>query len=141
MHQNKGTVGRVKFNFSVFQKLITNSSLVKAIQFAIFGHTYPQNNKESGIKPVCPFTSYPDEDSFRKAIKEFYPVMGGGNSELEEINAFEFEMSEKQFQELFAFSQNLNDYSYIVKKLKEKPEEERERITKQLEQAKRDNLN
>lgn len=67
--------------------------------------------------------------------------MGGSNTELEEVNAFEFEMSEEQFQELFAFSQNLNDYSYIVKKLKEKPEEERERITKQLEQAKRDNLN
>lgn len=97
MHQNKGSVGRIKFNFSIFQKLITNSSLVKAIQFAVFGHTHPQTNKGSGVKPPCPFTPYPDEESFRIAVKEFYPVIGGTNSELEEVNAFAFEMSEEQF--------------------------------------------
>jgi len=65
---NKGKLGRVKFNFSVFQKLIANSSLVKTIQFTMFGHTFPPTEKNSEVKPPCPFTVYPDEQSFRQTV-------------------------------------------------------------------------
>ena len=127
VHMTKGLPGRIKFNFSVQSKLIPNSSLIKAFQYAIFGFTYPRSHPNSKQKPPCPFTPYSDDEEFKKAIKEFYPITGTGASELEEVSIFDFKITEEQFHALFSFSNDLNQFSYIVRKLKYSKEEEEER--------------
>jgi len=42
--------------------------------------------------------------------------------------------------ELFAISDNINDFSYVLKKMKETPQEEAERLEKIVKQWKNDEL-
>ena len=68
VHLNKGMLGKIKFNFSIFTKLVPNSALIKAFQFAIFKHTLPRSHADSDLKPENPFKSYENDASYQQAI-------------------------------------------------------------------------
>ena len=59
---------------SIYKKIIPQSTLVKAISFAVFGHTMPKTTTGSHlIEPINPFKAFATDEDYIKAIKEYYP--------------------------------------------------------------------
>jgi len=115
VHVRQGRIGMIKFNYSVFQKLIGTSCLIKNIQYSVFGHTHPRTHPDSDVQPPCPFTVHPDDASYMRAVRKIHQLIEGtGSVELEEALKFEFDFKSEQYEELFSLGKQLDVLPSVI---------------------------
>ena len=101
---------RKPMDFSKYNKLIPQSVLAKALQFAFFGHTMPITSTGSHlIKPPSPFKQHFTVNELRKGIATAYVVKDEVDSEAILTKEFMMDpdlkvdfMTEEQYSSLFA---------------------------------------
>ena len=75
---------RTPLDFNRFNKLVPQSTLSKALEFAFLGHTIPVTTTGTHlVKPVCPFSQYKTDAHLKAAVLKLYPIRDGGKSPIE----------------------------------------------------------
>ena len=68
-------------NYAIFNMLIPQSCLLKALQFTFFGHTIPKTTSGSHlVEPPCPFVAYDTLTAYKMAVSQLYPSRKEGSS-------------------------------------------------------------
>ena len=110
----------VKIQFAVYNKVIPQSVLGKALLYAVFGWTMPFiSSKEHFNRPNCPFRVITDNDEWKRLTRSLYPRRIRSNEDGETESDLEDKplLTDQQYQNIYEFDL-CSQASYITTKLK-----------------------